>query len=117
MVTNFEFPGHVVGILVDRDVTSDYFNEVHSLISEKIAEYGKINLYCEIERDTHIPFLNFLKDLRFKYKNDSHFKVMVIVTDNVWFKNAMEIKDLLLNTEIRTYNLQDRLEALNWISQ
>lgn len=69
MVSSFELAGHVVGIMVDRDLTEEYLEEIHKIILEKIALHGKINLFCEIQKGQQVPLKVLMKELKFKYEN------------------------------------------------
>jgi len=40
-----------------------------------------------------------------------------VVTDINWFQNAMEIKDLLMDAEVQSFSLADRLKAISWIAE
>lgn len=32
MATSFELAGHVVGLMIDQDISSEYLKEIHSMI-------------------------------------------------------------------------------------
>jgi len=34
-----------------------------------------------------------------------------------WLQNIMEIKDLMMDAEIESFNIENRLEAINWITE
>lgn len=116
MVSSFELAGHVVGIMVDQDVTDDYLDEIHKIITEKIRLYGKINLFCEIEKGHQVSLRLLMKELAFKYKNSDHFHKLAFISDISWMRKVMAINDFIFPCEVRTYDLSDRLEAINWIS-
>lgn len=116
MAINFELADHVVGVMVDRDVTREYLNEIHSLIEEKLKVNDFINLYCEIMPGSKVPFKYLLENIRFKFDHANQIKKMAMVTDLGWVRHIVEVDKYFVSTEVRTYELDDRLEAINWIT-
>lgn len=117
MVTSFEFCPHVVGMIIDSDLDESATERLNQKISEKLGEYQKINLFVELKKDKTISFAGMMKSLIFKLKNASHFSKIAFVGEVSWFKNLMEINDLLLDTEIKTFSNEERLQAITWISE
>tara|TARA_B100000378_G_C17844476_1_gene342811 strand:- start:87 stop:440 length:354 start_codon:yes stop_codon:yes gene_type:complete len=116
MVSSFELAGHVVGIMVDRDLTEEYLEEIHKIILEKIALHGKINLFCEIQKGQQVPFKILMKELKFKYENSKNLNKLAFISDTSWMRTLMGINDLVLPCEVRTFDSTNRLDAINWIS-
>ena len=117
MVSTFKFADDVVGILITEDLDLEKISEVHKLILERVEKHKKINLYVEIEEGRHISMPAFFKDVAFKFTNGNKFKRIAVVTDINWFQNAMEIKDLLMDAEVQSFRLVDRLKAISWIAE
>lgn len=105
-----------MGIMVDRDVTDEYLDEIHKIILEKIELHGKINLFCEIEKGKHVPLKMMVKELIFKYKNSSHFNKLAFISDIGWMRSVMSLNDLVFPCEVQTFDNAQRLEAINWVS-
>ena len=117
MVSTFEFSDKVVGILIKEDLDLTHIEEVHKLILERLDKHVKINLYIEIEKDLHISMTAFVKDVFFKFSNSDKFQKIALVTDINWFQNVMEIKDLLMDADVRSFDIEDRLKAISWIAE
>jgi len=116
MLSTFDLAGHVIGLIVNQDLTDETLDEVISEIKLKLEVYERVNVYIELEKGRHIKFSALLKGIKFKYSNSEYFDKIAIVTDSNWFQNAVNVSDILLDVEVRTYDLQDRLEAIQWIS-
>jgi len=116
MLSTFDLAGHVIGLIVNQDLTDETLDEVISEIKLKLEVYERVNVYIELEKGKHITFSALLKGIKFKYSNSEYFDKIAIVTDSNWFQNAVNVSDILLDVEVRTYDLQDRLEAIQWIS-
>ncbi|CAL67950.1 STAS/SEC14 domain-containing protein [Christiangramia forsetii] len=116
MLSTFDLAGHVIGLIVDRDLTEDTLDEIIAGIKLKLEIHEKVNVYIELEKGRHITFSALMKGIKFKYSNSEHFDKIAIVTDSNWFQNAVNVSDIFLDVDVRTYDLKDRLEAIQWIS-
>lgn len=117
MVSTFEFADNTIGIMINSKVDSDLIDEIHIAIIDKLKENKTINLFIEIESGKNISFSALLKDLKFKAEHAKQFRKIVVVTDLNWFQNIMEIKDLLMDAEVKTFDHKNRLKAINWIAE
>ena len=116
MLATFDLPGHVIGIIINSDLTDEVLDEVILEIKARFEQYDKVNVYLELEKGHEISFNALLKGIKFKYSNASLFGKIAIVTDSSWFQNAVNVSDIFLNVEMRIYDVKDRLDSLQWIS-
>lgn len=117
MVSTFEFADNVVGVLIKEDLNAEVMEHVHQLILERIDDHKKINLFIEIEAGLDVSLPALLKDVTFKFKNSDKFKRIAVVTNLNWFQNIMEIKDLLIDAEVKSFKIENRLNAISWIAE
>ncbi|MDX1544671.1 MAG: STAS/SEC14 domain-containing protein [Christiangramia sp.] len=117
MAISFELAGHVVGIMVNEDVTSEYLEEIHGLIEEKLKEHDYINLFCELMPDNKVPLNLLLENIKFKFDHSKQIKKLAMVTDLAWIRTFMDIDNFFVSTEVRSFELKDRLKAIQWVSQ
>ena len=117
MLSTFQFADHVVGIIVNSDVTEEVIRSINDRIEEKLENHQKINLFIAIKSGQEITFNAFLKDISFKSKHLHDFSKLAIVTDLDWFKTYTKFKDLVMDGEIKSFGTKERIEAINWISQ
>lgn len=117
MISTFELANHVVGLIIERDIEAGNLQDVHEIILERISEFGKINIFCEISNEKHIAFKCLMEELRFRHENSKNIDKLAIVTDLLWLRAAMNIDDLLSHTQIRAYEIKDRMDAILWVSQ
>ncbi len=116
MAISFELAGHVLGLMIDRDITKSYLDEIHFLIEEKLKENDTINLFCEIMPNNEVPLKLLLENIKFKYDHSDQINKIAFVTDLGWVRGIMELDNFFVATEVRTFDLKDRLEAIQWIS-
>ncbi|MCG9971943.1 STAS/SEC14 domain-containing protein [Christiangramia crocea] len=117
MAISFELAGHVVGIMVDRNITSEYLEEIHAVIEEKLKEHNYINLFCEIMPDNKVPLKLLLENIKFKFDHSNQIKKLAMVTDLAWVRRFMDIDNFFVSTEVRSFELKDRLEAIRWVTE
>ncbi|TVZ27054.1 SpoIIAA-like protein [Gillisia sp. Hel_I_86] len=117
MISTFEFANHVVGLIIDKDIEEGNLEAVHETILEKIAEFGEINIFCEIAHGKHIAFKCLMDELKFKFENSKNIDKLAIVTDLSWLRAVMNINDLIVHTNIHPYEIKDRMDAIQWVSQ
>ncbi|MCH4824433.1 STAS/SEC14 domain-containing protein [Gramella lutea] len=116
MLAKFDIAGHVIGLIIDRDLTDEMVDRVILEIQEKLEIYKSLNVYVELEKDRQITLKALFKGIKYKYSNSDHFGKIAIVSDSKWFQGAVNVSDILLDVEVRTFDLKDRLEAIQWIS-
>ena len=116
MVSSFQLANHVVGIMIDRDLDDDYLEEIHQIILDKIEEFGNINMFCEVQKGKHIPLKCLFEELKFKFNNYQNIGKLAVVTDLTWLRSVMNISEIILDSEIKTYDIEHRMEAITWVS-
>lgn len=117
MVSNFEFADHVVGLLIKSDIDEKVFEEIREVIRSKISAFEKINLFLEIEKGNNVSMKAVIKHLKFSYENAENFNKIAVVSSSFTLKNALMIKDLLIDAEVKSFSHEERLEAIQWIAQ
>lgn len=103
-------------MIIDRDLTEDILNEIIEEIETRSQEQDTINIFIELERGREISFEALLKGIKYKYSNSEKFTKIAIVTDSKWFQTTVNLSDILLDVKVRTFDIKDRLEAIQWIS-
>jgi len=117
MVSSFQLANHVVGVMIDQNITEEFLEEIHNIVLSKIEEFGHINFFCEVLEGNHIPFMSLMEELKFKYDNSQYIHKVAVVTNQSWLRSVMNITDLVIQSEIKTYELSERLDAITWVSQ
>ena len=117
MAISFELAEHVVGIMVDEDVNQEYLDKIHKLIEEKLKENEKINLFCEIMPHNEVPLKFLFENIKFKFEHSGQISKLAMVTNLKWVRGIMDVDNFFVSTEVKSFELKDRLEAIQWISQ
>ncbi|GHA24773.1 STAS/SEC14 domain-containing protein [Salinimicrobium marinum] len=117
MVSTFELADNVVGIIIDSDLDQELIERVQAKIRDKIDDYGEINIFFEIKRGTKFGFKAFLDQMTFNLNHTRSFRKIAVVSDLDWLRTSMFIKDIIVETNIRSFSNNERLEALAWIAE
>ena len=117
MISTFKFSKYVVGFLIDSDVNTQLIEEIHKAINDKLKENETINLFIEIKSGNTVSFNALMKDLKFKAEHSKQFRKIAVVTDLNWFQNVMEIKDLVMDAEVKGFEPKYRMKAMSWIAE
>lgn len=117
MISTFEFADNVVGIMIKSKLDLKVIDEVHEEILKRVEQYNKINLYVEIEPGISVSIPALIKNIAFKISKPRIYNKIALVSDIQWLQNVMEIKDLLMDAEIRNFSVESRLDAIQWITE
>ncbi len=116
MVSSFQLANHVVGIMIDRDLDDEYLEEIHEIVLAKIEEFGKINIFCEVQKGKNIPLKCLLEELKFKFDNYQNIGKLAVVSDLAWLRSVMNISEFILHSEVHTFDISHRMDAITWVS-
>lgn len=117
MISTFEFSRNVFGIMINANVDNELLLEVHEFIESKFVKDDTINLLVEIKAGVDIPVVVMLKDLLFKLSHNKCFHKIAVVSEEGFFKKVMNFKDFLMDAEVRTFPIDQRMNAMNWITE
>ncbi|WP_333474263.1 STAS/SEC14 domain-containing protein [Zunongwangia sp. HGR-M22] len=76
-----------------------------------------MRFFLEIKDGNKISLAAFWKDMLFKCKHADDFNKVALVTDIQWFRSFADFKDNLVDLDIRAFDNDERLQALNWIAE
>ncbi|QIE59351.1 STAS/SEC14 domain-containing protein [Rasiella rasia] len=117
MNSSFSFSEDTVGFFIVGVVDEEHIAALNDEILEKMQRFGKINLYLEdngIERFT-IPAI--VNEILFKIEHADKLNKVVLVTNIKWIKACVAIENLFLPTQIKSFDTDNRIEAMSWIAE
>ncbi len=117
MLSSFELAGHVIGLIINRELTEETVDEIIAECEKKTKSFENLNVFIELERGHDITLKALFKGLKYKYSNSHKFRKTAIVTDRKWFQSIVGVTDSFIDIEVRTFDIRDRLEAIQWISE
>ena len=117
MKKSFEFSEKVVGFLVSQEIDQEKIDEILSALKERVEEVSPIRLYIEDESDEGISLKAFFKAVSFHFSHSKDLEKIGIVTNDKKFQASMEMKDLVVPADIKCFDKESRLQAMNWVMQ
>ena len=117
MKNTFAFSDNILGVLMESELDDRKMEEIANLLEAKIKSNPSISIYLEDECKQGISFLGFLKSLSFHLSHQDSIRKVAIVTDLKWFQKAMDAKDLVIKADLKTFDISDRLKAMNWVME
>lgn len=117
MEKSFEFAEHVVGYLVSQEIDQQKMEEILSQIKERLKTVTPICLYLEDESDEGISVGGFLKAIEFHFSHGKDIEKIAIVSDDKIFQKSMNMKDLLVPADVKTFARGERMTAMNWVME
>uniref|UniRef100_F4CCE8 STAS/SEC14 domain-containing protein n=1 Tax=Sphingobacterium sp. (strain 21) TaxID=743722 RepID=F4CCE8_SPHS2 len=113
-----DFPPHVVAYRAQGKVNGEEYKEI---VVQRIAEvakaYPQINFIVLLETGFEDYSLQALLEyIKVSFEHFSKWNRMAIVSDQQWVRKIYDILSPLVHGEIRTYRLEDRQRASEWVS-
>ncbi len=118
MNSSFSFSKNTVGFFIEGGVfDQDRFEELADQIRAKIDRYKIINLYLEDQGIESFTIPAISKKILFEHKFKDNLNKVALVTDRRWIKACAAVQDLYMPTTIKTFAVEDRIDAMSWIAQ
>lgn len=117
MVSSFEFAENVVGFMVREEIDREKAEEILSALKERMKKVSPICLYLEDQGNQGISVAGFIKTLAFHFSHSKDLEKIAIVTDSTGFEKSMELKDLLVSAQVKCFESEQRMEAMNWVME
>lgn len=114
--TTFELSDEVVGVIFKSQIKDNELEKLLGILRRKIEKFGKVSIFIEDQFGDAISLKALIKDLVFEFTNRTEIKKIGLVSDAKWFRKTAEVKSFLTGTNVETFRLKNRLEAINWVS-
>ncbi|MEX2336272.1 MAG: STAS/SEC14 domain-containing protein [Fulvivirga sp.] len=105
-----------VAIRMSGDLTAKDYEPIISLLENKIENYGKINLYCEIVGLEEVEQGAIWKDLKFDIKHFNNFEKVALVGDKQWLEWGAKFAKPFTSAEVKYFDNAEKAEAMEWIA-
>ena len=107
--------GKIVGIRATCTLTDADYADLMPKLEERIVEHRRIRLLVDLEGFEGWDLLAAWDDFTFGMTHWHHFEKMAIVGDRTWEETAAKAMDLLMRSEVRFFEIQNRDAAWDWI--
>ena len=117
MLLNFSFSEDTVGYIIDGVMDKRAIQELKNQILEKFETHTKINLYLEDSGIERFSLNAVLIATLFPVEHHHRFDKIALVTDRKWIHALGVVDTLLVGVVIKNYTIEERLDAITWISE
>ena len=104
-----------VAIRMSDTIAPGDYEIVIPLLEAMIKEYGKINLYCELDEVDKIDPKAIWEDLKFDMKHLNDFEHLAIVCDRRWLEWMVSFARPFTSAEVQCFLSSQKEMAMNWI--
>ncbi|MHA6279482.1 SpoIIAA family protein [Salinimicrobium sp. CAU 1759] len=117
MKTSFEFSDNVLGIILEHKMDHYNLKQIQQMLQEKIEKYNEINVYVEDRNNDGITLKAVFKDLLFEMKQKDSLRKIAVVTDAKLFQLFTEVKKMLVDAQVESFEKEERMKAMNWVME
>lgn len=118
MNSSFSFSERTVGFLIEDGVfDKERANKLFMEISEKIKRFGSINLYLEDQGVEKFTLPAITEHLFFKHENKHNLNKVALVSDRKWIHACASLENMFLPIDVKSFAIDDRVDAMSWIME
>lgn len=116
MFDTIDYPEqNLLTLTISGTLTKEHYDAIVPLLDEKIARWGKINLYLDVRSFNYITAAALWKDIKLDVRHWRDFNRIAITSDDSnLLKAATALATLVSPAEIHHYTLEQKEEALHW---
>ncbi len=107
--------GDLVAFQLSGQVDKRDYDVMLPLLEEKIKQYGKINIYAEVQEIEDMSLQALWEDIRFDFRHAADFKKAAIVGDKKWLDWLTVLATPFTTAKIKYFEPIERTAALQWI--
>ncbi|MBL3655238.1 SpoIIAA family protein [Fulvivirga sediminis] len=104
-----------VAIKMSGKLTQEDYQVVVPLLENKIDQYGKINIYCEVIEVSTMKPGAIWEDLKFDAKHFKNFNRVAIVGERGWLNWFSTFAKPFTTAEIKYYDNYEKAQAMDWV--
>lgn len=111
----FERP-ELAGIKLTGKATKEDYLAITPYLEDKIANYGKIDLYWELDDFHGWDMGSLWEEVKFDFKHANHFRKVAVVGDAKWEEWLTNLAKPFTSAEVKYFELNQKEEAMNWLA-
>lgn len=106
---------NLIAVRVSALFTNEEFAQYKATVNHVIAQYGEVRLYFEMEQFEGWQPGSFLENAFFDLFHAHQFAKVAMVGEKTWQAWAAKLVNLVKRGEVRYFDLDQRVQALEWI--
>lgn len=110
-----ESKGDLVAFRIAGHVDKNDYDVMLPLLVEKINQYGKINVYAEMQDVEDYTLKALWEDLKFDFRHAADFKKAALVGEQKWLDWLTIAASPFTTAKVKHFTLAQRQQALEWV--
>lgn len=115
MIIELNIADDTLGFVFENELEQSDVNEIKDAIQSKLTKYKKVSLYLEEDNVDEIKINAFIDHVFFDLSHADRIRKIAIVSNRKWIRAAAKIKDILMSSDVESFELKDRVDALCWV--
>ena len=108
--------GNIIGFRLKGKIEDNEFDEIVSIMEQRLKEHKKLRVYAEIEEFKGMSVNTFMKDIHYSLKHWRDFDKEAVVSDKGWLKTWVEIAGSLFpGIEVKHFSFEEKEKAKEWV--
>ncbi len=117
MVVTLNISERVVGFVFEKKLDQDGVDQIKESILDKLEKHESISLYIEEDNTEDVNLKALIEEMLFNINHSNRFERVAVVTDRDWIRHLSSLKGVLMDSDLKTFTLEERIDALSWIIQ
>ena len=110
-----ESKGDLVAFRISGHVDKNDYEIMLPILEEKIKQYGKINVYAEMQEVEDFTLKALWEDLKFDFRHAADFSKAALVGEQKWLDWLTISSSPFTTAKVKHFSLEQRQQALDWI--
>ena len=107
---------NIIGFRLKGKIEDNEFDEIVSLMEERLKEHKKLRVYAEIEEFKGMSVNTFMKDIHYGLKHWRDVEKEAVVSDKGWIKSWIRFASKIVPyIEVRVFSFEEKEEAKAWV--
>lgn len=108
---------NLIAVRVSGTLTSQEIDYFKALQREAIEQFGEVRLYFEMESFDGWQAGSFLENAFFDITHAHLYSKVAMVGEKSWQAWISKLVDLVKRGEVRYFDLDERVQAVQWVQQ
>ena len=117
MIENIPFDeDNIIGLRLKGKIEDNEFDEIVSLMEERLKRHKKLRFYAEIEEFKGMSVNTFMKDIHYSLRHWREVEKEAVVSDKGWLKAWVGFAGSIIpGVEVKHFSFDEIEEAKEWI--
>jgi hypothetical protein len=106
---------NLLSLTISGTLEKEHYNAIIPMLEEKIARWGRINLYLDVRSFNYITATALWEDIKMDVKHWRDFNRVAITSDDSnLLKAATALATMVSPAEVHHFPLEQKEQALHW---